>query len=397
MRHLFFMVFIWTLAVGAAAETTNDAIKAYNSAKTSSDVEARIAAAQNLGESAIMDRDRSDTLTLVFEATQSLALNGAVDKASAFADWLEGAPVTEQGAIRPEDVSLLVSFVRWSDKSNNRNRKDLDVALGRIQLKEPSLLSLIAFRDRYISDMNRGRWNLATQNALATATHLESVKNSVFENWSLAKIHGYSSQFNHSQGADALFNMARHQAELETLHHKWHKISDDHPEWINQHMNSAKAWTLAIDAYLDSNSSERGKKAQMRSAELSEILDWSSRLEPTQDTSAVSVEEEGENNDDATRLPFCKGAFNMVPELKYPRRAQRRGLVGAIILSIDVQDGAVTKVESLAAVPDEGFVDDTIEIVKQWTWEKDAEKNSLPCTMDAEGISWPFTFTFERL
>ena len=100
------------------------------------------------------------------------------------------------------------------------------------------------------------------------------------------------------------------------------------------------------------------------------------------------------DEDEPATLPFCAGAFDMKPQMRYPSKALRQGRVGAVLISIDVENGRVSKAEVLAAVPNDGFADAVLETVQKWTWIYDEDASQEPCTRDAQGIRWPFTFLF---
>ncbi len=89
------------------------------------------------------------------------------------------------------------------------------------------------------------------------------------------------------------------------------------------------------------------------------------------------------------------GRFDMRPEMEYPRTANRQGRVGAVLLSFDIKDGRVSEAEVLAAIPNEGFAEDSIKTLKKWTWLVDKDADREACGLDAENMRMPFTFVFQ--
>lgn len=397
MRIIFSaLIFVFFIPF-AYADATNDAIRTYNSAKQSGDAAVSIKAAIGLGEAAINDPGRSDQATLVYEAAQSLVIDGANEQAAKFASWLEDNRSPEMSSAVASDIALLNAYLRWLDKPNNRNRRTLDDAMEAMLPEHANMVSVAAFQARYVSDMQRKKWRAARRSAEAAATYMEPIKSVIGEQWSYAVIYANSSRFYYAQNEEPMFNMARHQAALERIHWEWHEVSDEHPEWINKHRYLAEAWWKAMEAYLESDAPLSRAKIQERKDQVTEILNWYERFEASGEMEELKKHyanpDRPLDDDSATeQLPLCDGEFDMEPKLEYPEDAAEDGLVGAVIISLDLKDGRVAHIKTLAEVPTEGFSKDMIKTIKKWTWKTEDEGLGETCSLDAQGITWPFTF-----
>ena len=369
----------------ALSEDLTEAVAAYNKAQQGGNGIDELEAARVLGRAALADQSRSDTETLIFAATQTLALGGAETDAIELANWMDSASYPIDGPVTDADAEVLVSYVRWSVTPNRKTRKALDQALARVRGLEPSLLTLFVFQTRYAFDLESGSLKALSESALDAANHLRPIRDVVGESWSNAAIFAHSAAFNRSTNEASLFNMARHQVDLEALHAEMHQESADHPDWINQHLALTETWQMAMRAYFDSNPNESKSSQARRSQTLDDILDQSTS--PAEHEISDTDYELADSN-----LPLCDGKFDMTPKLKYPRRALRDGRVGAVMLSIDLNDGYVSDVEILAAIPPGVFAEETIETVKQWTWQIDEGIEADSCSLDAVDIRSPFTF-----
>lgn len=387
-RYLVFGLISFGLGSLAFADDLSDAIQAYNAAQQGGDRATRISTARDLGTAALTAPERDDTSVLIFEAAKTLIIQGSALDAKEMAAWLEAAEIDENSQIDPIDTNIVIEYVRWAEDPSKSNRQALDDALEIVEPLAPNLLSLMVFQERYVADLEKGNGRALVTSAKAAATHLEPAKTAVGELWSNAVIMSHSAAFNWSTSKESLFDMARHEVALRQLHADMHaemnEGSVEHPEWINKHMALSETWRLAMDAYFDSDASENRSQRTRRIEEVENILDWES---------PVRMVHSGEE-DLSEALPFCGGEFDMKPKMEYPRRAERQGRVGAVMLSIDVKDGRVSEVEVLAAIPNEGFTDAIIRTVNKWTWMVDEDAVERPCSMDAEGIRLPFTFYF---
>lgn len=365
------------------------AIRDYNAAQQSGDRSAKVDAARGLGAAALASPVESDTPILVFEAAQTLTLNGLDSETADLISWLAAESFPDGSAIAQIDVDLLVSYARWRDDPKRSTRNALDEAMIAVAGYEPTLLTLFVFQQRYVSDLESGAFQRLPKSALAAAEHLEPVKHVIGESWSAAAIVAHSAAFNRSTREDALYAMAEHYVALQKLHAEMHKEGADHPEWINKQIHLSDTWQLAMAAYFDSLATDnRGKKLR-RDERLEAILNGAPE--------DVLTDARHDPVDPASpeRLPLCPGRFDMQPKMEYPSRAARQGRVGAVMLSFEIQDGRPTNAEVLAAIPFEGFADDSIETLNKWTWIVDEGVDQETCGLDHDNIRMPFTFVLE--
>jgi len=133
------------------------------------------------------------------------------------------------------------------------------------------------------------------------------------------------------------------------------------------------AWISAIDAYLASDSQPGPKvtrtpaDAAQRPPSLPRELREPRTVE-LQGPSAVPV------------LPRCRGGMNRVPKLKYPPDERYRGIVGAVVVSVALEeDGRVQQPRVLASVPGDAFDSNVLRAVNQWQFVVAADEDRTRC------------------
>lgn len=393
MRYIL-LISLFLLHLGTAVgEDVSSAIRNYNKAQQGGTRSEILDAARAMGEAALQDPSREDTALIIFEAAQKLAMNGAETDAIDFAIWLESANLPPESPVANEDVSLLVSYIRWSNDKNKDTRKSLDESLDHVAPLEPTLLTVFAFQKRYLFDLNDGSTRILGDSALAAANHLEDIKHLAGESWSSAVIVAHSAAFNWSPNEDEMFRMAEHRVALREIHSAMHASSDEHPSWIDEHRVLAETWQLAMHSYFDSQFRESKRKRLRRAERLDAILDGGNETQNAEiQENEPGLSDGSTEQKDSDSLKLCDGSFDMKPPMRYPRRAIRQGRVGAVMVSVDMKDGRVSNAEILAAIPPNGFADETIETIKKWTWVVDEETAEQPCSLDAQDMRWPFTF-----
>ncbi|MEO1660089.1 MAG: TonB family protein [Pseudomonadota bacterium] len=386
MRVVFLTIACLILLMPAFAQDLSAAIRDYNAAQESGDPAAKVAAASTLGAAAISAPAREDTPILVFEAVQTLTLNSAQTDTSELIEWLDAATFPEGGPIAQIDVDLLVSYARWTQDPNKASRQAFDEALAAVSKLEPTLLTLFSFQKRYVADLESGALKKLPGSALTAAQHFAPVKHVLGESWSSATIIAHSAAFNRSTEEESLYAMAGHFVELEKIHAEMHEADTEHPEWVDRQRHLAETWFLAMEAFFQSERANTRGKAVRREERLDGILNW----RPEE-----AARYPGAHEDELQtpgQLPLCAGRFDMKPNMRYPSRAARKGRVGAVLLSFDITNGRVTDAESLAAIPNQGFAEDSIKTLRKWTWIVDEDVDREACGLDAKNVRMPFTF-----
>lgn len=122
----------------------------------------------------------------------------------------------------------------------------------------------------------------------------------------------------------------------------------------------AMAWTNAIRAYLASE--PKPASALMRNAAFAEQRptlptrdEHESRTSPPGGPSAMTVP------------PRCRGQMNAEPEPEYPPDSRRRGIIGAVVVGVTLdEDGKVQRPRVLASVPVDTFDPNVLRAVSKW-------------------------------
>ena len=376
------------LAASAQAPDINQTISAYNEAVAAGDTAPRVKAAKALGEAALLHPEREDAAILAFEAGQTLCLMSDCSGAAELARFAASKPLPGD-VIRPEDIALLEAYASWSQKPDRQRRKALDDVLDQLAEKDLTTLTLAAFHNRYMKDLSDQDWNEARESAAQAATHFAAFKDVIGEHWSNAAMTSITASFNHDPDPDDLLAMARHHVKLGKIR----RAHEDEPDWVSNHWFVSEAWQLAMSAYFHSARDRRRSGSRIRGPD-------PEKLDRQVDAIMAELDEAGSSpvlktstaEEDPDTLPFCEGTFDMKPGLRYPSGAARRGMFGAVILSVTLDHGEVSDVEVLAAVPNEGFTEDLTRTVEKWTWKT---KEGIPgetCRTSHSNLVWPFVF-----
>ena len=98
--------------------------------------------------------------------------------------------------------------------------------------------------------------------------------------------------------------------------------------------------------------------------------------------------------DESGQLPLCSGHFKKKKWPRYPRMGLR-GMMGTVISQVSVKDGRVDDVRVLAAVPAEGFADETVRALKYWEWVVDDGTPGETCSLNGANLIQQVTFLLE--
>ena len=362
-----------------ASEDVTKAIIAYNQAKSSGDLSLRLEAAKVLGEAAIANPDCDDAPVLAFEAAQTLCLAGDCESAQPFADWL----ATQTDSSLPTgDIGLLQAYANWQVKKNSRTREPFDAALITFGT-DPSLLSVAAYQARYMHDLEKARWRRAAETAQAAADHFEPILTMIPSQWADAEIAVISSRFNAEPDEQDLYDMVRLRWDFSRR-----EQLDQNRDAMDSARYRAQAWQLAMDAYFASRFPNSARDERITTT-VREILDRSlpQRVRPQ----AIEFAEGS-----IPTLPFCSGQFVAPKPLKYPNIAINNGWVGAVIIKFDVEDGHPINLESLAAVPFEGFSETVLDYAASRTYEVKSGEPGINCQLSRKSVIEPYIFNFRR-
>lgn len=359
------------------------AITQYNQASSNGSDMDRISAAKVLGAAVMADPSDGDASLLLYESAWTLCrLENCADAAPIAAFSLTLPEV--EGAAPMIQRQLLSSYVDWKVKDSSRTRKALDAALEATKTAPPSVLSLTAHKARVTRDTIKSDWRSQRKTAAVAAEHLSPIKDITGPLWAEFRQASISSAFLYEPNIEQLYAQAHLEGELKALDYD---TLPSEQQMIEAYWR-ASTWRLAMDAYFRSADSRR-KPAPGR---IDEILASYGVEKPVPYTTLEEpqIDEEGD-----VKLPFCPGNFDMDPELQYPRQAERKGMVGAVIAKIEVKDGKVSDVLILGSVPDEAFKALAAETVQQWTWDVSDGEPGITCRADRKNIILPMLFQMD--
>lgn len=376
----------------AAAQDIDETILAYNDAVTGGDAQAKVAAAGDLGEAVLAHPERDDAARLAYEAGQTLCLYSDCKGAAPLAAFALNQPEAD-GPIGTTDFTLLKTYTDWRRNPDHDSRQELDEALAAKVDSDLTYLSLTAFHNRYAEDAISHHWKRASESAAEAARHFAPYRSIVGDQWSDARIVAITSSFNYDPDTEDVLDMVRHVSALKKYSASF---DSNRPDWIKEQYYLADAWQMAMSAYFHSNQGTRlgthlrGPDPKDLDARISDIEDETEGL-----ACGIPPADNRYSPDEESSLPFCDGNFNMSPRLRYPSRAARKGMFGAVILKVGVEDLNVANVEVLAAVPNEGFSDDLVDTVKKWRWEVEEGVPGETCRTSRSNIIWPFVYQID--
>ncbi len=368
MRELFFaMVLLLSLGAPAAAQIRDADIAAYNKAFSERDDAAIARTASVLAEAAMSDPEHPDASLIAFETAWALCRLNRCSDAIRPAEW--AAARTDA----PPHAGLALAFARWRTDASRANRKALDAAIEAATQGDPSAVSLSAFRQTYLRDAGSGNFRNAWKTAALAKDHFARGGDALEEFAFEAELVEIANLNNDRPDI-------RHQRQMADLAGRLWRLELIRGEaagnWIEQTRWRAEAWILAIGALLDSlgrDSLSDSQIAGLREAKL-----------------AGAPEPPSEPSDPR---PFCEGQLVQMPPLEYPQAALDRHQVGAVIARFKVADGKVADAEVLAAVPYEGFKEEALKTLAQWTWKVAPGQDLSTCRLSRKNIIIPFVFT----
>lgn len=374
MKQIFgFMLAAATLAPVASAQISDTAITTYNDAVQSGDTSQMVAAAKALAAEAAANPTEADATAIAFDAASLICAFGDCADAAAAAEFVANAPVIDaQSHPVAAERALLSSFAKWSAKPSSRARRAFDDALDVIAPMAPSQLSIKAMEARYTHDLDQGRTRTASKSAGQAGDHLRPIAND-------APLAYASAEY---LAAIALFNARQSKAALEDIIHLqgWllqyeASLGEDAPDWTRKHYYNARAWGYSMNAWFASSD-----RTSLGDRKIEAIL-------ASYDT--------GEDEDDVSEdgLPFCEGAFNASPKLRYSTRQAARNEYGAVILTSAIEDGKVVDPVVQAAIPAGVFEDNILETIGQWVWEpSDDQTVGVDCSMSIDETQHSYVF-----
>lgn len=280
------------------------------------------------------------------------------------------------------DISEIVAAQTAYDESQTETRRTaLLRALSNYQ-DDATVETVNAHLIVMSNDVASGDYEKMRESAVAATAHLAPVAEFLPQQYIEAKFVGAISLFNGEEDASAMLEMAH----VEGFTGRFREPGfDDRPVWAINIYWKATAWTMAMDAYF-----ETAKKDHPSEDEINAVL--ANYKVDTETLNAAAKASEAES-----ALPFCDGRVVQSPQLRYPARSMRKGMVGAVIMGMDFDTGGkVLNPKVLASIPSDEFDESLLRTVSKWRYRAKKRKDvGVTCRVDRTNIVIPFIFTLE--
>ncbi|HPF23794.1 MAG TPA: energy transducer TonB [Hyphomonas sp.] len=356
----------------AAADMPAGTISAFNQALQTGDAAVIVEAAKVLGANAVAHPEDRQAPVAAFEAANQLCLLNGCAEAVPMAGFLGGLDDAALPVSRAE-VEVLAAFAGWSASAKD---KAADAAFGDVLEANagisPSALTLAAYEYYCAAIIGSDDWKAVRRRAGLAGKHMMPVRDAVPYRWATVALLSSSALFNDEQSTDALQEVV----DVET----WllGKRPSGQAGDTNRAYFRAMAWHRALMAYFRTAGGRDFKIAQKIDAKAEKALE-----EAHPDGKAESSE----------TAPLCDGHVVSPPKPTYPRRAARKGYVGAVVLSFDFVDGEPANYRVLASVPDGEFEQVSLEGMRSFKWEWDQEQENPDCTKSKTEVAiYPFEY-----
>ena len=367
-------------ALPGAAEMPAGAISVFNQAVQSGDPATIVTAAKQMGATAVAHPEDPQAPVAAFEAANQLCLRGACADAVPIAGYLsaleDGLPVSRA------EVDILVAFANWSASAKDEAAdKAFESVLSANETAPPSLLSISAFEAFYVAKTQTSEWEDISERASLAAGHLEQVRDILPDRWAVAELLSATAKFNENLEFASYDRISDLEAWI-----RGKRRDDAFDKLLRSIDYEAIAWETAMEAFFRSAGNADDSKVQRygRSKYEAKMKLAEERAEMIRDQFETTPSSEP---------PFCSGEIVSNATPSYPRKAARKGYIGAVLLGIDFEDGKVSNIEVLAAVPDKAFEQASLDGMKTFHWEFDKEQEVPNCTLTkTTAMVYPFQY-----
>lgn len=296
------------------------------------------------------------------------------------AQFLKGlagdAPVSQ-----PE-LDVLAAYAAWSASTKGPAEDGVfQTALTANVTAQPSLLTIAAFEAFYARTTQSSDWKTISARAGLAASHLEPVKDLVPDRWATAELLAATAGFNEARTFDAYDRVSDLSAWL-----RGKRRDEALKDRLRDLDYQAMAWEAGLGAYFRSYLNRTTTLANRagRSTYQSELDAAAQRAEQI-----LARFPEGASSEP----PFCSGEVVASPRPEYPRKAARKGYVGAVLLGVDFEEGKVSHIEVLAAIPDQAFEQASLDGMKTFRWKFDDVQEEPGCTRTKKtALIYPFEY-----
>jgi len=376
MRGIFVVLATLWLSPVSLADVDSAAIRDFNSALQSGTTEAQVAAARVLSNEVIANPNDKNAALMGFEAGWLLCRHADCQGAQPVAELIASLPIKDatQHPV-PTDRNLLLAYVGWKNSVSRKSRSALDSALDAVQEAEPSMISMAAFNARYQYDQTKKRHRRATATAKAAKEHLTPIQDLVPLDVAMATFAQAANSWRDEPNADAQRLMHHAEGQFRVA-----LSSDDYRGSANTTTMRwrARAWTLMMEAYMESLRPEGGFSNIKRRPDIMKPSEGD-EIDAFYDQKVEPYRAEGQ--------PFCGGRLSDEIDIIYPNVAETGGVVGAIVLGFDVENGVKTNERILAGVSGTPFYKAAIRALKKLEWVPIEVNGNNSCSNSAEGLS----------
>lgn len=345
-----FAAFIAALLIVAPASAD---IKSFNAAVTAGNY--KQAAIEAKAVWAGWDRQRPDTALIAREFGYVSYVAGDYAAARDFGQFLKDAgPTLSTPDDQPLASAILLAAANFRLNQDDKTRAELfNVLKKRQDLPEVERLTVLAAEALYSTDWKSGNYRNTVESAEVAATLLARGGNTLTARTLQARSFGAISNFMSGRHASDFTRIADvHDAVVDAL-------DASSSASVRTQLRDLKfilqAWAYSVEAYfasaeqIGSNIPKRVRDRELK--------------EPAQELFAESTPRE-----QRCSTEFDKG------RIKYPESALYRGLIGTVILKIDVDhQGRITNPSVLASVPVAGFADEILKSIHTAKFSPDKE------------------------
>ncbi|MEC7291057.1 MAG: energy transducer TonB, partial [Pseudomonadota bacterium] len=216
------------------------------------------------------------------------------------------------------------------------------------------------------------------QSATAATAHFEPVSDILPKHYLEARFMAAVGLFNVEHAPEAMEEMAHVRGRAQSFE----DATGERPAWATSLRWKADAWEMAMEAYFLSADEPYPSDSDIQSILASYGVDTAT----ANARADRSVAERG--------LPFCSGKLVQRPKLRYPIGGVRRGMYGAVILGLELdEEGNVIDREILASVPENQFDKKSLRVVKKWKYRAtDENAVGVTCRLNRKNLVLPLTF-----
>jgi len=354
-----------------AADMPSGTISAFNQAVQSGDPATIVTAAKQMGATAVAHPEDPQAPVAAFEAANQLCLRGACADAVPMAAYLSGL---EDGLpVSRAEVDVLTAFANWSASAKDEAADAaFESVLSANESAPPSLLSISAFEAFYVAKTQTSEWQEISERAGLAAGHLEQARDILPDRWATAELLSATADFNNEREFRAYDRISDLEAWI-----RGKRGDETVRDRLAPSYFEVMAWKAATGAFFRSYDNATYTKASRhgRSKYQAQIDAAEARAEAITDQFPAGT---------SSQPPFCTGELVKPPRPSYPRNAARKGYIGAVIVGVDFEDGAISNVKVLAAVPDGAFEQTSLDAMKKIKWKFDAEQENPDCVRTKE-------------